>query len=33
MMIDTRPAATIPFKKKFDEPIDLQHLSSKELYK
>ena len=33
MMIDTRPTATIPFKKNFDEPIDLQHLSSKELYK
>ena len=23
MTIDTRPTATIPFKKKFDEPIDL----------
>ena len=33
MMINTRPTATIPFKKNFDEPIDLQHLRSKELYK
>ena len=33
MMIDTRPTATITFRKNFDEPIDLQHLSSKELYK
>ena len=32
MMIDTRPTATITFRKNFDEPIDLQHLSSKELY-
>ena len=23
MLIDTRPTATIPFKKKIDEPIDL----------
>ena len=23
MLIDTRPTATIPFKKKFDKPIDL----------
>ena len=33
MMIDTRPTATIPFKKNFDKSIDLKHLSSKELYK
>ena len=26
MMIDTRPNATMPFKKNFDEPIDLRHL-------
>ena len=26
MMIDTRPNAAIPFKKNFDEPIDLRHL-------
>ena len=26
MMIDTRPTATIPFKKNFDEPTDLKHL-------
>ena len=29
MMIDTSPAATITFKKNFDEPIDLQHLRAK----
>ena len=33
MMIDTRPTTTITFRKNFDEPIDLQYLSSKELYK
>ena len=33
MMIDTRPTATITFRKNFDEPIDIQHLRSKELYK
>ena len=33
MMVHTRPTATITFRKNFDEPIDLQHLSSKELYK
>ena len=33
MVVDTRPTATIAFRKYFDEPIDLQHLSSKELYK
>ena len=26
MLVDTRPTATIPFKKNFDEPIDLRHL-------
>ena len=26
MMVDTRPTARAIFKKKFDEPIDLQHL-------
>ena len=26
MMIDTKPTATITFRKNFDEPIDLQHL-------
>ena len=26
MMIDTRPTARVTFRKKFDEPIDLQHL-------
>ena len=26
MMIDTRPNAAIPFRKNFDEPIDLRHL-------
>ena len=29
MMIDTRPTATITFRKNFDEPIDLQNLSAK----
>ena len=33
MIVDTRPTATITFRKNFDEPIDLKHLSSKELYK
>ena len=33
MMVDTRPTATRTFRKNFDEPIDLKHLSSKELYK
>ena len=26
IMIDRRPNAAIPFKKNFDEPVDLQHL-------
>ena len=26
MLVDTRPTATILFKKNFDEPIDLRHL-------
>ena len=26
MLIDTRPAASVTFKKNFDEPIDLKHL-------
>ena len=30
MTIDARPAATIPFKKNFDEPIDLQIMTRKE---
>ena len=29
MMVDTRPTACVIFKKKFDEPIDLQHLLCK----
>ena len=33
MIVDTRPTATITFRKNFDEPIDLKHLSSKGLYK
>ena len=26
MMVDTRPTASVTFKKGFNEPIDLQHL-------
>ena len=33
MLVDTRPTARVTFKKNFDEPIDLRHLRSKELYK
>ena len=30
MLIDTRPTASITFKKNFDEPIDLQIMTRKE---
>ena len=28
MLVDTRPTARVTFKKNFNEPIDLQHLSA-----
>ena len=33
IMVDTRSTAIITFRKNFDEQINLQHLSSKELFK